>query len=115
MSRLSSLAVFGVATLGLGLATPAVSHAQNFGVRVNVGRSHIVVGNGYSYLPAVAPRYDIVYRPSYYGPNLVNPGYYCPPVPIVVPQYEHWTPGRGYHTHGQIVTPHRGHYHARPY
>lgn len=115
MSRLSSLAVLGVATLGLSLATPAISRAQSFGVQVGIGRTQVVVGNGYSYLPSVAPRYDIVYRPSYYGPSLVNPGLCYPPTQIVVPQYEHWTPYRGYHTHGQVVAPHNGHYHTRPY
>jgi hypothetical protein len=52
--------VLGVAAVGITLANPSTSHAQNFGVHLDIGRTHIDVGNGVAYLPG--------YRPSYY-PN----------------------------------------------
>jgi hypothetical protein len=82
-----------------------------------------------------APGYQSRYAPGYggynsyynqgygnnynrgYGNSYYNSGYggYGRQPAIVQPEYLHWTPGRGLHTHGQIVVPHGNHYHVRPY
>jgi hypothetical protein len=50
------------------------------------------------------------YGGGYYGGH----GYYSRPA-VVHPEWSHWTPGRGWHTHGHIHVPHRRHYHTIPY
>ena len=64
------------------------------------------------------------YGGSFYGPGFTgydpyrggvySPGYLGRPV-IVHPTHGHWTPFRGYHEHGHIHVPHRGHYHTYRY
>ncbi|GEM_PF-6339527 len=116
MTRLLSFVALGAVAIGFTLANPATSHAQSFGVYLDFGRTHIDVGSGGYYRPSYYPsypRYDY-YSPSIgYGHNHYHSGYSLQPV--VVPDYYHWTPDRGYHSHGTIVVPHRGHYHVRPY
>lgn len=113
MKRMLSLLVLGGLTCGLVLAAPAVGHAQV-----------IVPSPGY-YSPgyAVTP-YDYSYTPGYgvypyspYGSGYYpysSYNYYRRPT-IVHPEYSHWTPGRGWHTHGHLHVPHHGHYHTRGY
>jgi hypothetical protein len=52
--------------------------------------------------------YDRGYGPGYHG------SYGRRPV-IEHPTTSHWTPDRGFHTHGHIHVPHRRHYHSYPY
>jgi hypothetical protein len=118
MSRFASLAVVSVASLGMTLATPEVSQAQ-FGLHLDIGRSHFEYGRGPRHGHYHDYGYDSFRRAPRHGHS--HHGYYQDHHyrgsrrPIVVPDYYHWTPDRGYHSHGQIVVPHRGHYHVRPY
>jgi hypothetical protein len=121
MLRSMSLLVVGAAALGYTLLDPAVSQAQTrFGLHVDVGPVHVDVGRGVhrpAYFPGYLPGYPSYgyYRGPGWGHHHHH-DYYSPyRSPIVVPEYYHWTPDRGYHSHGTILTPHRGHYHARPY
>ena len=114
MSRMMSLFALGALAVGYTLANPATSQAQTR-VHVGVGPVHVDFNNGYygpSYVPSYS-RYDYYYPQSYYGHHHRHHHHHRES--IVVPSYYHWTPDRGYHSHGTIVTPHRGHYHTRPY
>jgi hypothetical protein len=108
-----SLAVPGFIALTLALAAPSTSNAQPY------------YSGGYSYWNAPRYNYSSYYGNSWYGGysapsyGYYNPGYssyyrsYRPA--IVHPETLHWTPRRGWHTHGHIHVPHRGHYHTHPY
>jgi hypothetical protein len=117
MFRLFSTALIATASLGLTFATPATSQAQTrYGVHLDFGRTHIDFGNSY-YGPYGSVRYD-PYRSGYghghgHGHHHHHHGYNYGTV--VIPETYHWTPYRGWHSHGVIVTPHRNHYHVRPY
>jgi hypothetical protein len=115
-----SLFALGALAVGYTFANPATSQAQTR-VHVGVGPVHVDYNNGYygpsyfgpSYVPSYS-RYDYGYYPrSYYGHRHGHHHHHRET--IVVPSYYHWTPDRGYHSHGTIVTPHRGHSHTRPY
>ena len=106
MSRFASLAVISVASLGITLATPEVSQAQ-FGIHLDVGRSHFEYSRGPGYghhghYPGY--RYDS-FRGygSHHGHH--DHYYHGRRRPIVIPEYHHWTPDRGFHSHGQILVP----------
>ena len=120
MSRMMSCFALGIMALGYTLASPATSQAQTrYGVHVGVGPVHVDVNRGYSYLPSYSsynyyPRYDYYPRSSHWHHDRHHGHHHHRDV-IVVPSYYHWTPDRGYHSHGNILVPHRGHYHARPY
>ena len=87
MTRFMSLVTLGALAIGVTLAAPATSHAQSFGVHLDVGRTHIDVGSGFSHRPSYYPsysRYDYVY-PS--GPYHHHHHAYYPPIyprPIIV-------------------------------
>jgi hypothetical protein len=119
--RIYSLAMVGIAAAGLLLAVPSVSQAQ-----------YCEPGYGSSYGSRSYSRYDDYggyggYDRSYsryggqsnyhegYDHGHRDGGYYGRRSVIVHPEVEHWTPNRGWHTHGHIHVPHRGHYHTRPY
>ncbi len=130
MTKIVSLALAGLTAAGLTLATPAESQAQSFGFNLNFGRGGVGVYSGrpydydcdYGYGP-----YSQTYRYGGYGNygRYGNYGYrdyggYRDYIfrdrPVIVhPESYHWTPGRGWHSHGHIHVPHRGHYHTRPY
>jgi hypothetical protein len=118
MTRFASLAVVSVASLGMTLATPEVSQAQ-FGLHLDVGRSHFEYSRDPSCDHSHDYRYDSFHRSPrpgrYHHDYYYDYHYRGSRRPIVVPEYHHWTPDRGYHSHGQILVPHRGHYHVRPY
>jgi hypothetical protein len=117
MTRFTSLAVVSVASLGLTLATPEVSQAQSFGLHLDIGRSHLDYNRGPSYghyHGHHGSRYSSYSRYGRHGHHHDH-YYHAPRRPVVIPEYYHWTPDRGYHSHGQILVPHRGHYHVRPY
>lgn len=118
MTRYLSILTLGALAIGVTLAAPATSHAQSFGLHLDVGRTQVDIGRGLYYGPSYYPSYS---RYDYYSSGLGygrhhhhhHGGYHTRP--IVVPEYYHWTPDRGYHSHGEILIPHRGHYHVRPY
>jgi hypothetical protein len=114
MSRFVSLAALGALALGLTLATPSTSQAQSFGLHLDVGRTHVDFGRGYDYGRHYGRVHD---HGRHWRHSHRHDDYYLPAYrqPLVVPDYYHWTPDRGYHSHGQILIPHRGHYHVRPY
>jgi hypothetical protein len=131
MSRLLlTLAATGAA-LGLSLANPLEARAQTpFGVRVNVGGTTFGLSSGY-YGPgfngagAFGPGFG-TFAPSYYGNGFGNAyygnrfygglGHHHHGRPAIVqPDFSHWTPGRGVHSHGTVLVPHRGHYDAYRY
>jgi hypothetical protein len=109
MSKLSFVAV-GLLAACLALAAPSVSHAgpRHFDHR---GHRHYDYGyRGYGY--GGYGRYS-GYRG--YGWGGYDYGYRYRRPAIVHPEYLHWTPYRGWHTHGHIHVPHRGHYHTYDY
>jgi hypothetical protein len=141
MHKFFSLAVLGAATAGVTLATPGTSQAQTpFGISVDFGRGGFsyyqgrpgYYGGAY-YGGAYAPGYGhggsyggAYYGSGYgsgyygggygsgYGSGYYGGGYYGRPT-IVHPEYYHFTPGRGWHSHGHMHVPHGGHYHTYRY
>lgn len=119
MRKFTLLALTGLAVAGLTLATPAISRADHR----RGGSLSLSIGNGFQldYNRGYGRHFQGSGYGGYYNSGYggyYNSGYggYCAPQPtIVVPSYDHWTPYRGWHTHGQILVPHRGHYHVRPY
>lgn len=116
MRRLIFVALTGLAVTALTLATPAESRADHrrgssFSLGIGSGGFQFDYSRGYAG-PYYRPGYGTGYG-GYYAP--VVPGYYTPRPVIVQPTEHHWTPYRGWHEHGQILVPHRGHYHVRPY
>jgi hypothetical protein len=114
MSRFASLAAIGVLALGVNMAVPATSQAQSFGLHLDHGRTHFDFHRGHDHGRSYAPYHGHGRhrRHSHYHDDYYYRSYRQP---IVVPQYHHWTPDRGFHSHGHILVPHRGHYHVRPY
>jgi hypothetical protein len=121
MTRLLSLAVLGTVAAALTLAVPQESQAQSFGVSVDWrgGSFSYQQGypsyysypsyHGYSSYPGSYHRHDHYPRSyDYYSP-------YRDRGVIVHPESYHWTPGRGWHSHGHIHVPHHGHSHTRRY
>jgi hypothetical protein len=114
MTRLLSVAALGLAATAGLLATPATSHAQ-FGVSLDFGR-----GRGISFYQGSPSYYygNGYYNNGYYGNGYGHQSFYYQPfstpgynwnygyrsaAPVIVhPEYYHWTPGRGYHSHGHI-------------
>lgn len=119
MRKLICLAATGIAVAGLTLATPAVSradHRRGTSIHVDLGGFHFDYNRGRGGHYHGGHYHAGYYHPgysSYYGPGYG--GYYAPRPTIVVPMESHWTPWRGWHTHGEILVPHRGHYHTYPY
>jgi len=123
MRRLFSVAVLGIVAAGLMLAMPSASQAQSCDYG-GYGRSYGGAGfSGYSGYGGNSGYYDRGYAPAapsyggYSGP-VYTPGYggfYGRRPVIEHPTSGHWTPSRGYHEHGHIHVPHRGHSHTRPY
>ncbi len=129
MNRTLLALVAGTAIFGFSLASPHKAQAQSpFGVRVQFG------GTNFGYQQGYGQGYGQSYGQGYgYGGQYDSDRYYGRPVydhhdhhdyhqgyshrraPIVIPEYQHWTPDRGYHGHGTILVPHRGHYHVRDY
>lgn len=122
MSRLIRLTLVGVAVTALVLVTAGESRADHrnrssFSVGVGSGGFQFDYSRGYpGYYPRTfVPRYGAYYPPVVPGGYILPPPVYAPRPVIVQPTEYHWTPGRGWHTHGDILIPHRGHYHVRPY
>jgi hypothetical protein len=107
MRKLLSLAALGIVATGLLLATPATSLAD--------GGHHRGRGSFYGkgFYPGFGGGYGRGFAPGY-GDFCPDRGFYRRP-PIAHPSWGHWTPGAGYHTHGHVHVPHRGHYHTYPY
>jgi hypothetical protein len=144
MTRALTIAVLGFVGSGWLLAAPAQSRADTpFGIRVNVGSSSFGYSQGYGY-PDSCSYYGSdcgygrgSYSPGYYGgyanrswydgyngygsgyngygSSFYGNHYHGRGSAIVHPERWHWTPGRGWHTHGHIHVPHRGHSHRIPY
>ncbi len=117
MRKLMCFAATGITALGLALATPAESRADDdhrhrrrggsFSFGISTPGFHFDIDRGYrGYGLYRAPIHRGFYGPAY-G--------YVPAPTIVVPTEMHWTPWRGWHQHGYIHVPHRGHYHTYPY
>lgn len=119
-------------TMTAALALPNAARAQTpFRIQVGVGPASFNYQNGYfpggGYGGGFYPGSSWGYGGGYggYGGYGFNNAYYGGGFPsfhgghgrraIVIPQQGHWTPGRGYHTHGTVVVPHRGHYDAYRY
>lgn len=119
MSRILSLAGAGLVAALLSLAAPSAAQAQDYHRSGGYNQGY---GSGYNrYTPGYQSQYgNDRYSPGYgsyspgYGSGYGRSDRYDRPV-IVHPQYQHYTPGRGYHDHGHLHVPHRGHYHTRPY
>lgn len=102
MHKFLQVAVLGAAAAGFGLAAPAESQARDFGIHIGLGDSHFGYHRGHShYYDSYSPRYYDSYSPRYYG----SYGSYGSRV-IYHPEYSHWTPDIGLHSHG--------HYHVVP-
>ena len=118
MTRVFSLMALGALAVGLTLATPAPSQAQTrYGVHGDVGRTYF--GNGFYHAPIYYNPYSVegirAYHDSFRYGIQAHYDSFRRPAPVVIPEYYHWTPGRGYHSHGEVLIPHRGHYHVRRY
>lgn len=120
MTRLLSVTALGLLASAALILTPDTSNAQTpFGFSLNFGHGRGI--NFYQGIPAQYgygyPAYGSFYSQRYFA----SPGYDCdygyraqPPV-IVHPEYYHWTPGRGYHSHGHLHVPTPYGYRTRPY
>lgn len=127
MSKTLSLGALGLLSAGLLLITPQQSQAQGFGISLNFGRG------GFSYYNDPGCHYDAYRYPytgssfnSYYNSGYGHRGYgysgygygghgYGHRPIIVHPETQHWTPARGWHSHGHIHVPSRFGYRAVPY
>jgi hypothetical protein len=111
-------AVLGLAAAGFVGLTPAVSKAQSFSL--DLGYYNRGSGFGFHYDKHRDHHHHGHHGHRRYhghhGHHDYHGGdyYYRRPV-IVQPEYYHWTPGRGLHTHGTVIVPHRRHYHVYPY
>lgn len=120
MCKLLTTAFLGLAATGATLATPAPSRADGpIGIQVQFGRGGFSYYRGHDHYHGSRYRdydYGYRYRPSYRDYDYDHYHYprYRRPA-IVHPEYYHWTPDRGWHSHGHIHVPHRGHYHTYPY
>ena len=117
MTRFIARSTFGlVAAIGL-FAAPSDVKAQygggtsvgvtyanpNFGISVGFGQPQVYR----PYYPTVVAPYYPVYSPGYpvYAPRPVGPYAVTP----------HYTPYRGWHTHGPVPAPYYGHGHGGRY
>ena len=120
MRKLICLAVTGIAVVGLTLALPTESradHRRSSSLSIGIGNGgfHFDYNRGYNgNYPGSGYGYGAY--GSAYGSAMPGGCVVPPRRPVIVqPTESHWTPYRGWHTHGQILVPHRGHYHVRPY
>lgn len=124
MHRLITVAVAGLAAGWLTLATPSTSQAQgiSFGLQFQRGGYGYGPPSGF-YQGGYGGRQPFYGNQQFYGGNQQfygGNGYggrgFYPQGPVIVhPEFEHWTPGRGWHEHGHIHVPHWGHSHTRRY
>lgn len=126
MQKAFSIALLGLASAGLTLATPAESQADHFGCGYGGGGFYRGgygggYGGGYYGGGLGYSDYGNGYRSSGFYSSGFRGGYddcgfggYSRPT-IVHPEYYHYSPGRGVHSHGHMHVPHRGHYHTIPY
>jgi hypothetical protein len=120
MSKLFSIAILGLAAAGLTLTAPSTSYAQRgWSIQFNYGQGGyygpssgfgLRYGQGSPY-----GGYNRSYHNDHHGHSHHGHGGYGQRPIIVQPSYSHWTPNRGYHSHGTVIIPHRNHYHVRPY
>ena len=107
MFRLKTTLAAGIATLGM-LFAASESQAQSFGLSLNLGRGGISYfqGNEYAYSPYfyTPPVYRDVYVYPSYG-SYVPSGIAIVGPTIVQPERYHWSPYRGWHTHGSVYAP----------
>jgi hypothetical protein len=119
MNKLICLAVTGIAAAGLTLATPAESradHRRGTSLHLDIGGFHFDYNRGYG----AGHYHGAGYGPGAYGYRshyvpIAPDGCIIPRPTIVQPTDLHWTQGRGWHEHGTILVPHRGHYHRYRY
>lgn len=118
MRKVLYLAVVGVATAGWLLAAPSESradhrHGSSLSLGVGNGGFHFDYNRGRGYYPGagILPGGCVV--PDYGVPGYG--GYYSRRPVLVEPTELHWSPYRGWHEHGRILVPHRGHYHSYRY
>jgi hypothetical protein len=127
MKRVLSVTILGLAASWFTLSTPATSQAQGISIKFGYGNGgyygqpNVKFGLGYSNYGGYGYGGGYGYQPSYYGHgghgghgHFDDCGPYAPPV-IVQPTHYHWTPSKGYHSHGNIIVPHKNHYHVYPY
>jgi hypothetical protein len=72
-------------------------------------------GNGYGPTYTLPPSgYNSGYGNGYGNGINIDDCYYGGGI-IVQPTHHHWTPGKGYHSHGNIIVPHKDHFHVHKY
>lgn len=105
MLNLKTTLTAGIATLGLLFTAPNESQAQSFGLSLNFGRGSVSYyqDNGYAY-----PTY--VHTAQVYREVYAVPSYGCGPAivtapAVVIPERAHWSPYRGWHSHGGVYAP----------
>jgi hypothetical protein len=104
-----------IVAAGFLLAIPAESHAQYlnyYGNAVGPGTFRLSYYSG-GYYPSYA--YYGGYAPTIYSSYPYHGGYSFYPQTIVHPTAAHWTPYRGWHTHGHVHVPYYGGYYTVPY
>ena len=101
--------------------TAATSNAQTFRFGASFGNGYSSFGGGYSSFGGYDGCRDHGFSRGYGGWNdsfygsRYGGGFYDRRPIIVEPRYQHFTPYRGLHEHGNIYVPHRGHYHRYRY
>jgi hypothetical protein len=114
MSRTLSFAAIGLLAAFLTLSVPSVSHAQSYSYGYGTYPNESYSGYGYrSYGNFSYSGYGGYPGLGYSGYSGYGYGSWRPA--IVHPEYLHWTPRRGWHTHGHVHVPHWGHYHYYRY
>jgi hypothetical protein len=114
MFKFVSFTALGLLAVCLTLFAPSASHAQYYGSGSYGGYGLRGYG-GYGYPGSSGFGYRS-YRYSNYGYGGYGyGGYGYGRRAIVHPERLHWTPYRGWHTHGHLHVPHRGHYHTYRY
>lgn len=118
MYRMLTFAALSLTAVACTLATPETSRADSpFGIRFRIGDFSFGYRQGY-------PSYDSgYYQQPFYGQSFY-PNYGQSFYPnhwrshqsvIVQPTHSHWTPYRGWHTHGNVIYPRGPGYIVRPY
>lgn len=110
MSRTLSFASIGLLAACLTLAAPSSGRADYY---PNYGYGGYGSYRTFGYGPSHSFLGYRGYGHGYHGHGYYGHGYGRPAV--IHPEYSHWTPGRGWHTHGHLHVPHRGHYHTHRY
>ncbi len=121
MQKAFSIALLGLASAGFTLATPAESQARDFHFRIGGFGDSCGFGGGYGggFYGGGLGFSDYGYRSSRFydsGFGFGDFGYRSYGRGVIVhPETYHYSPFSGFHSHGHIHYPHRGHYHTIPY